>query len=81
MAVFLPKKKFKKIIFSLFLHENISCGYSLEVPWLAKALHNIHKICFPGEMEKTTMWIHQQYCKLTVKRNDIAREITNRYKE
>ena len=34
----------KVLIFFLFLHENIYCGYSLEAPW--------HKICFPGERRK-----------------------------
>ena len=58
----------KVLIFFLFLHENIYCGYSLEAPYqgasneypqhmfsgrLTKALlMSTHNICFRGEIRK-----------------------------
>ena len=47
------------IFFSLFLHENICCGHSLEVPQ-AVFLMNNHNICFCREIRKIIsgfMWL------------------------
>ena len=38
-----------QLIFFLFLHENICCGYSLEAP-----LMSTHNICFCGEIRKVS---------------------------
>ena len=37
-----------QVIFVLFLHENICCGYSLEAPRRG-ASNEYHNICFRGE--------------------------------
>ena len=39
------------LIFFLFLHENICCGYSLEAPWQG-ASNEYHNICFCGGVRK-----------------------------
>ena len=39
----------------LFLHENICCGYSLEVPWWGTS-KSTHNICFCGEIRKMFTW-------------------------
>ena len=41
----------KVLIFFLFLHEKICCGYSLEVPQRG-ASNEYHNICFRGEIRK-----------------------------
>ena len=40
----------KVLIFFLFLHKNICCGYSLKVP--RPRLMSTHNICFRGEIKK-----------------------------
>ena len=53
----LSSTKKKILIFFLFLHENLCCGYSLEAPqWGAS--DDYHKICFCGEIRKIFVWIH-----------------------
>ena len=49
-----PDKGTSHVIFSLFLHENISCGYSLEVPWQGTS-NDYHNICFHGELRKISL--------------------------
>ena len=44
-------KRVIHIIFFLFLHENICCGYSLEAPRQG-ASNEYHNICFRGEIRK-----------------------------
>ena len=47
----LPDPCPKVLIFFLFLHKNICCGYSLEVPRQG-ASNEYHNICFHGEIRK-----------------------------
>ena len=43
-----------RLIFFLFLHENIFCGYLLEAPWRGTS-NEYHNICFCGEIKKLSI--------------------------
>ena len=49
LSVIGPDKR--QFIFVLFLHENISCGYSLEVP-RPSVSNEYHNICFLWKNKK-----------------------------
>ena len=43
-------------MFFLFFHENICCGYSLEVPKLGTS-NEYHSICVGGEIRKISILV------------------------
>ena len=46
------------ILFSDFLHKNLCCGYSFELPRLVEAIQMISlNICFYREVDKSTLTV------------------------